>query len=276
MTEAALPPAGSVTYSPGMAFPEWDCTLTAEEQARKLVCCGIDPAVYGDRADITHYALAGILTAKRAGVSINGSVHMMQRFILAEPIVLGGTLTVRGRVTSIEPNPRGRVVLSEFEFVRPDGSVPLRTERGSLVLDADAAHAHTPRAKRKPASAADLAAGMESIGRKQLAPEKVAAYSDEADNRIHSDPATAREFGFRAPIAAGLMAIRFMMEALSRPGPPARLDATVRFRRPMFWDEALDIRARREPADPGRIAALAVVKEDGRVANDCVVEDIAY
>jgi len=70
------------------------------------------------------------------------------------------------------------------------------------------------------------------------------------------------------------MAIRFMMEALARPAPPVRLDATVRFRRPMFWDEALDIRARRDPS--GTIAALAVVKEDGRLANDCVVADIGY
>jgi len=273
MTETALPPAGSVTYTPDMVFPDWDCTLTAEEQARKLACCDIDPAIYGDRADITHYALAGIMTAKRAGVSINGSVHMMQRFMLAEPIMLGETLTVRGRVTNIEPNPRGRVVLSEFEFVRPDGSVPLRTERGSLVLDADAARAHTPKQQKRPASN-DPLAETESVGRKQLMPEKVAAYSDEADNRIHSDPATAREFGFRAPIAAGLMAVRFMMDALCRPAPPARLDATIRFRRPMFWDEALDIRARRDPES--RIAAIAVVKEDGRVANECVVADIGY
>jgi acyl dehydratase len=273
MTETALPPAGSVTYTPGMVFPEWDCTLTAAEQARKFACCDIDPALYGDRADITHYALAGIMTAKRAGVSINGSVHMMQRFILAEPIMLGETLTIRGRVTDIQPNPRGRVVASEFAFVRPDGSVPLRTERGSLVLDAEAARAHTPNRKPK-AAAEDPAAGMESVGHKQLMPEKVAAYSDEADNLIHSDPATARQFGFRAPIAAGLMAVRFMMEALARPTPPVRLDATIRFRRPMFWDEALDIRARYGVA--GHIAALAILKEDGRVANDCVVADIAY
>jgi acyl dehydratase len=233
MTETALPPAGSVTYTPGMVFPEWDCTLGAAEQARKFACCDIDPALYGDRADITHYALAGIMTAKRAGVSINGSVHMMQRFILAEPIMLGD----------------------------------------SLVLDAEAARAHTPNRKPK-AAAEDPAAGMESVGHKQLMPEKVAAYSDEADNLIHSDPATARQFGFRAPIAAGLMAVRFMMEALARPTPPVRLDATIRFRRPMFWDEALDIRARYGVA--GHIAALAILKEDGRVANDCVVADIAY
>jgi len=169
MTETALPPAGSVTYTPGMVFPQWETTLTAAEQARKLACCDIDPTIYGDRADITHFALVGILTAKRAGVSINGSVHMMQRFILSEPILLGETLAVRGRVTVIRPDPRGRIVESEFEFIRPDGSVPLRTQRGSLVLDAEAARAHAPQRKAKPASA-DPSAGMESVGRKQLVP----------------------------------------------------------------------------------------------------------
>jgi acyl dehydratase len=266
-------PSETMSYAPGMVFPEWDCTLTAEEQTRKLACCDVDPALYGDRADITHYALMAILTAKRAGISINGSVHMMQRFILAGPVMLGETLTIHGRVTDIQPNPRGRIVASEFEFARPDGSIPLRTERSSLVLDAEAAQG--PRGKRA-APPDDPTAGMETIARKQLVPEKVAAYSDEADNLIHSDPETARRFGFRAPIAAGLMAVRFMMEALSHPSPPVRLDATIRFRRPMFWDEALVIRARRDPADGDRIAALAVVKEDGRVANECVVEEVAY
>ncbi len=117
---------------------------------------------------------------------------------------------------------------------------------------------------------------MSLFARHQLVPEKVAAYSIEADNLIHSDPETARRFGFRAPIAAGLMAVHFMLAALRRPGPIEQLRATVRFRRPMFWDEALEVWGRRAAGDSGPLTALAVINPEGKVANACVVDDVAY
>ena len=271
MTDAS--PDTEFNYRAGFEYPDWDCQVTPETQARKLACCDIDPALYGDRADITHFALATVLSAKRAGLPVNGRVHMTHRFVQDEPIMLGETLTVRGRDIAVAPDRRGRIVTSQFEFVRPDGSVPLRAERSSLVQDASLAAAARPTITKKPAPA-DPTEGLTKIGEKQLVPKKVAAYSDEAENLIHSDPETARRFGFRAPIAAGLMAIRFMMEALSRNGPPDRLKIDIRFRRPMFWDEKLSIWARYAADDPSRIAAIAVINEEGRLANDAVIEDV--
>lgn len=267
MSESPKPPE----FRTGLSFPPMDCTITRKTQAKKLACCGIDPALFGDRLDITHLAYAAILAVGNAGISINGRVHMTQHFNMRSPILLEEPLTVEGEVLSVTQAPRGRIEESKFDFRRPDGSIPLVSRRGSILLDPSA------KADRKPATARPLEnprAGLDLIARHQLVPEKVAAYSDEAENLIHSDPETAKRFGYRAPIAAGLMAVHFMMAALCNPSPPNQSKMAVRFRRPMFWDEALEVWGRRNP--DGTVAALSVINPEGKVANDCVVEDVVY
>ncbi len=258
-------------FRPGLTFPEWECVITAEAQAEKLACCGLDPALHGDRVDITQLAYAAVLSARRAGISINGRVHMSQVFDLQSPMLLGEPLRVRGEVVAVTPDRRGAVEESRFDFVRPDGSIPLSTQRRSLVLDPKSGAEHKSAGKPRPPQ--DPREGKALLARHRLVPEKVAAYSIEADNLIHSDPDTARRFGFRAPIAAGLMAVHFMMAALCRPSPPSRLRMTVQFRRPMFWDDALEVWGRLE-ADA--VTALAVVNRDGKVTSDGIVEAISY
>ena len=266
-------------FTQGLVFPDMACTITREQQEKKLRCCGLDPALHGDRIDITQLAYTAILAVREAGFSINGRVHMSQVFDLRAPLFLGEPLTVRGEVLSVTPERRGHIEESRFDFLRPDGSIPLSTRRSSMLLDPKVG------AERKPDGSAPRAApgqpqalrdGMELVARHQLVPEKVAAYSDEAENLIHSDPETARRFGFRAPIAAGLMAVHFMMAALCRPTPPDRIRMSVRFRRPMFWDEALEVWARRAADRGATIAALAVINPDGKVANDGVIDAVGY
>jgi hypothetical protein len=261
-------------FTAGMTFPDMACTITRAQQEKKLDCCGLDPALHGDRIDITQLAYTAILSVRNAGFSINGMVHMTQVFDLREPLMLGEPLLCRGTIISVAPERRGQIEQSRFDFVRPDGSIPLSTRRSSLRLDPAAG------AERKSAGGAakpppdDPTAGLELIARHQLVPDKVAVYSDEAENLIHSDPETARRFGFRAPIAAGLMAVHYMMAALCRPTPPDELRMSVRFRRPMFWDEELALWGKHQ-AD-GTIAALALINPDGKVANDGVVDAVAY
>lgn len=271
MTDTTASTDADAGYRAGLVYPEWDFQVTAETQAKKLACCDIDPAIYGDHVDVTHFVLATVLSAKRIGLPVNGRVHMTQRLIQSEPILLGETLAVRGEDIKVEPDRRGHIVTSRFDFVRPDGSIPLRAERSSLVLDATLAEKAQPSAA-KPKPAADPTEGLTKIGEKQLVPDKVAAYSDEAENLIHSDPETARRFGFRAPIAAGLMAIRFMIEALSKDTMPQQLDLQIRFRRPMFWDEKLDLWGRHD--DAGKLTYIAIVNQDGKLANDGVVNHV--
>jgi hypothetical protein len=278
----------------GMTFPDMACTITRTQQAKKLACCGLDPALHGDRIDITQLAYTAILALRHAGFTINGMVHMTQAFDLREPLLLGEPLVCRGSVISVTPERRGQIEESRFDFVRPDGSIPLSTRRSSLRLDPAAGVVRPPSSEdrraterapavgteRRPGGAAaarlpeDPRNGLEPIARHRLVPDKVAAYSDEAENLIHSDPETARRFGFRAPIAAGLMAVHYMMAALCRSAPPDTLRMHVRFRRPMFWDEELAVWGKRRT--DGTIAALALINPDGNVANDCVVDEAAY
>jgi len=258
-------------FTPGLTFPAMDCAITRAQQARKLDCCGLDPALYGDRVDITQLAYSAILAVHNAGISINGRVHMAQVFDLREPILLGEPLTVQGEVLSVTPGRRGLVEESRFDFRRPDGSVPLISRRGSVLLDPSAKTDRKPGAARPPEDPRD---GLTLFARHQLVPEKVAAYSGEAENLIHSDPETAKRFGYRAPIAAGLMAVHFMMAALCNPSPPARLNMSVRFRRPMFWDEELEVWGRH--AADGTVATLSVINPEGKVANDAVIEEVGY
>ena len=65
-----------------------------------------------------------------------------------------------------------------------------------------------------------------------------------------------------------------MMAALCQPAPPDRLKMSVRFRRPMFWDETLEVWGKRR-AD-GTVAGLSVINPDSKVSNDCVVDAIGY
>ena len=62
----------------GFEFAPWTFALDADYQARKLACCGIDPAIWGDCLDPSHFALLTIRHVHRDGFSINGSVHMIQ------------------------------------------------------------------------------------------------------------------------------------------------------------------------------------------------------
>ena len=74
----------------------------------------------------------------------------------------------------------------------------------------------------------------------------MANYSRDGRNRIHSDPEIAKKFGFRTPIAGGLMGVHYYLEAIARGGQPDQLDLEIWFKRPMFWDETLSVLQRLE------------------------------
>ena len=273
---SATPQTETPTFKPGLQFPPLRYSVTRAQQAEKLAYCGLDPALHGDQVDITQLAYAAILTVREAGISINGRVHMTQYFDLREPVMLGEPLIIKGKVVAVTPERRGQIEESQFDFLRPDGSIPLSTRRTSLVLDPKVGAARKEGGSAPRQAPDDPRAGMTLLARHTLVPEKVAAYSAEAENLIHSDPETARRFGFRAPVAAGLMAVHFMLAALRQPGPIARLKATVRFRRPMFWDDALEVWGRRTAADDGPITALAVINGDGKAASECAIDAVGY
>ncbi len=246
----------------GFTYPVWETSVSADRQREKHRCAGVDSAVFGNSADIVFFGMDCILATRRAGLSVNGKVHVRQTFSQRSAIALGERLTVRGRVGSVEPERRGHVIRSVFEFARADGSVPLACERVGLALD-PALAARPANAPAERASEPDPCEGAILICDKQLDPGRVAAYSDEAENLIHSDPEVARRFGFRAPIAAGLMSAHFVTEALAREGgPPGALELKMHFLRPMFWDDRLQVRGRRDAS--GRLVEVLIVNDAAR------------
>jgi len=256
---------------PGFEYPVWETVVTEAYQRDKHACCDVETALFGNRVDISFLGTEAIMAARHAGLSINGNVHMTSRFRQSGPLMLGEPIAVRGRVTAVDPAPRGRIIRGHFEFVRRDGSVPLTVDRASLRIDPNLTPPERP-AKARGAEV-DPRAGVTPLSQKRLEPEKVARYSDEAENLIHSDPEVARQFGFRAPIAAGLMAGNIMMEALARRagGVPDALDMEIRFLRPMFWDDVLDLYAVTDPAVPGGVGELRLVNGENKVTNTAIL-----
>lgn len=244
----------------GFAYKNIELAISAKLQAEKLACCRIDPGLYQGFVDPTHFAAEAILAAVKSGLSINGNVHWSERFIMTARIPLGQPLTMSGEIAELAPHPRGSQMRSRFAYTLPGGSVPLRTERTSLRLDPSLPR---PAAGQKPAPP-DLAA-FETVTEFTFEPELVARYSAEGNNRIHFDPKVAKEFGFRAPIAGGVMGVRHLMAVLcDDAGPPESFDLTVHFRRPMFWDETMRVMATRD--GDGGFDALHLVNAEGKVA----------
>lgn len=278
-------PSGKATRSddelkPGFEFQPWTFSVDADYRAQKLTCSGIDPAIWGEFLDPSHFALLTIRQVNRDGFSINGSVHMIQHYRQHEPVRVGEEITLRGRVTGIEPAPRGTLFHASFEVVRPDGSVPLELSRTSVRMD------HEGGSKGPGSSGGGARENPDEgfltlprIGEKQLTPEGVGNYSDDKMNRIHDDPEIARQFGFRAPIAAGIMGSHIMMEALvlDGGGPPKTLDMEVRFRRPMFWDELLTVTGEHAPANRGgHLSKISLMKPEGKPACFSIVRQVTY
>lgn len=264
---AAAPPALPL----GFTFPPRDVDVTTARQREKLACCGVDAATWGDRADPSFFAFYTIMAQRWSGRSINGNVHMTQVYRLDGGLPLDAPLTMTGEIVRIDPHPRGKVVFADFAFRTAAGATPLRANRSGLQPgpgDADA-----PRHSAAPIPFER----MTQISETQLEPEKVARFSDEAENLIHSDPETAKRFGFRAPIAGGLMASHIVLGALvaeAGQGPIAGLDAEIAFLRPMFWDERLRLFATPKDA-PGR-RELALVGDDDKPKSRFAVDRIAF
>ncbi len=264
---------------PGFEFTPWRLAVEREHQNQKLRCCGIDPSIWGDIVDPSIFATLTIKIVNREGFSINGSVHMIQTYRVHAPIRLGEEVEMRGRITGIEPAARGSLFKAQYEMLRSDGSVAMELGRTSVRTDQNAERKGPGGAKRVGENPDEGFLDLPRIGEKQMTPEGVGNFSDEKINRIHDDPEIARQFGYRAPIAAGIMGSHIMLEALIKDGgvPIQTLDMDVSFRRPMFWDELLAITADRTAANGGgHLSRIALMKPEGKPACFGTVASVTY
>jgi hypothetical protein len=186
-------------------------------------------------------------------------------------VKLGETVTMTGGYTAVTEAPRGWIARSLWSYRRADGTEVLTVEPDLLMGDPD----KTPTAKKaggtRPVEPAPEE--FETLLHKQCTPETTLGYCEGSTNLIHLDPDYARGFGFRAPIIAGNQTVNFLLEALALDGVPAALDVEIRFLRPVFWDDTLDVRVRR---NGGAITDIVAVTEDGRRVAVCSVNAVEY
>ncbi len=262
----------------GWAFPARELSVPTSVQREMHGFCDIPPARYGDRADpgfLARWPIRVIGEAIFAAEPGRGYVHTVQRIRQLAPIMLDEPITASGAFVKVEDVPRGWWLTAAFEFRKADGTLALVVEPQALMADKtrmpppDAKKADTKKAPAAPAAEE----GFQTIARKQLTPDKVLGYCAGTTNLIHTDPAYAQTFGFRAPIAAGNHLIHYMLEGVACDGVPETMDVSVRLMRPVFWDDEVTVEGRR---DGGRIAALRQLKADGRVANICDVHEVGY
>lgn len=252
---------------PGFRYRDVELCISPELQERRLRSCLIDPETYHGFVDLTHFCNEAILAATKSGLSINGNVHTTDRIMCSQRVPLNQPLVMSGRVIRTEPAPRGTLITSEFTFTLPDGTLALKTERSSTRLHRDGSVDNAIVRQRQVEPDLSL---YEVAAQCSFAPDRVTDYSSEGRNAIHYDPAVAAQFGYRAPIAGGLMGVRSLMAVLClSDGPPNKIDIGIRFRRPMFWDETLAVMQRK--ASNGSVSHLALVNASGKVAIEAKV-----
>jgi acyl-CoA thioesterase FadM len=230
----------------GDRLPPYPTAVSAERQRRYHAGAGVT-VDFGGRADVsilandTIHATRHLNQAGGNGLQLVG-LHLGQTLHQAQPIRLDEPLTAEGRVTAMAPAARGTRVTFAFEFRRPDGSVPLTSEINSLRVD-------SPTMRQLGAAAAEAfdAEGYAKALTVALTPQRVADYSFEfPDYRVHFDQAVADDIGLRVPIAQGLTSLTWMLAVLAQRGVPSELDIAAQFRRPIYWDETVDLLARGE------------------------------
>ena len=250
----------------GFEFPTEDIVITEEEQRRLHGWCGIKPEVFGAVSDPTFVARRPILlnTAMiRQSRPGWGQVHIVHRVTQTPPIRLDESLAMSGRITAVDPHPKGLAVTSEWIYRDRDGEIPFIVEPDVLMVDPDIEPtARAPRSER--GSGADA---FESLATKQCTPESTLGYCEGSENEIHLDPEYARSFGFRAPIIAGMQTVNYLVEPVYRRKPPAALTLRIRFLRPVFWDDTLAIEGRAD--DAGVLEAVRAINADGKCVADC-------
>ena len=258
----------------GYRFPGEDFVLTAEEQREKHGYCDIAEAVYGDYVDPTFIARRPITLGTEAITAChpeNGIVHTVHRIRQARPVPLGETLAMTGEYVAVEDALRGWVLKSRWEYRDADGEVVVTVEPDVLMIDP--ARVPQPGGRKGKAAPPDDA-GFEVLARKQCTPETTLGYCEGSQNKIHLEPDYAKEFGFRAPIIAGNQTVNFLLEGLAADGVPGELDVTLRFLRPVFWDDSIAVVGRR--GAEGKLAELRALNGDGKIVGDCHVASVAY
>ena len=245
---------------PGFEFPETVIQISEEEQKHKLSCCDIDGSIYGNEVDVTMLGLPTLEILMAAGIPVLGAVHLFQKFHQFKPIYLGEQISIVGKIAQVSPHERGCILACNFSYIDDMGDVRVEAQRSGII---PIGSKESSKEIFKPSEQLD---GFVEKARYLLDPKKVADFSSEAGNLIHSDPKTAKQHGFRAPIAAGLMGLHFYRKFISENSNSKSFDLQVWFRRPMFWDDELSLVVRDLKSEKYDMHLLA---SNGKPTSNC-------
>lgn len=224
----------------GHELPVWQTRVNHERQAQYHAAANVDGSLFGDTVDASVLANDCLHGARPRDALGAKRLHVGVRVRQSAPVLLDEALTVAARVDAIRPDWRGRYIHIGFRFERQDGSVPITIDHQSLILD--------PEVGAPPAKKIGLVqeAGEFSLCRTlQLTPEMVSGYSFEFPHlAAHHDPEAAAAIGMRAPIAQGLMGFTLLFQELVKTQPATQFDVEAKFKRPIFWDDALRLETR--------------------------------
>jgi len=132
-------------------------------------------------------------------------------------------------------------------------------------------------AGERPTPVIDDPAALQLFAQYQLTPAVVKGYSSEG-NSIHYEQAAAEQAGFRAPLIGGGMGVHYLMAQLWQMQAPQQFAMDIYFRRPIFWDEQVQVgvafaESAGDAAAAGATAqtqprAMALLKPDGKIGTE--------
>ena len=222
----------------GFQYQSRSLDVSAQTQAERLTACGIDPAIFGEEVDPAFFIGLAIHAGIDSGISAEGNINMLQRLAVHRPARLGETLTVKGEIKSVTAVPRGQRVETDVWFEDLTGERVISCPRTSLRPQAQAQSKSGAGDKPQPV-VGDVAA-LVLHDTYQLTPDRVKSYSVEG-NSIHYEQEAAERAGFRAPLIGGGMGVHYLTAQMWQDRRPSFFDASIYFRRPIFWDEAVQV-----------------------------------
>ena len=253
----------------GRRLTERTLVVEAPVQAQVLRLCGIDPSLYGGQIDPAAFVRLAIDEGVRNGMSIHGGVHLSERLIQHRPGALGERLTVSGEILDVQAVPRGTLVIGNTLFHGDDGQLVVSIFRYSLRPGPDMSGARGSGAAAAPPPAIAEPCLLAHVSTIQLNPAMVRAFSN-PDNPIHFDPEVARQRGYRAPIAGGALCVRYLTAEIWRRHAPRSISLEIRFRRPVFWDDACNVMVDERE---GRWSAIGLAVR-GKIATEARIEGL--
>ena len=222
----------------GFQYQSRSLDVSAQTQAERLTACGIDPAIFGEEVDPAFLIGLAIHAGIDSGISAEGNINMLQRLAVHRPARLGETLTVKGEIKSVTAVPRGQRVETDVWFEDLTGERVISCPRTSLRPQAQAQSKSG--AGDKPQPVVGDVATLVLHHTYQLTPDRVKSYSVEG-NSIHYEQEAAERAGFRAPLIGGGMGVHYLTAQMWQDRRPSFFDVSIYFRRPIFWDEAVQV-----------------------------------